>query len=47
MKYGVFLLLLACVYCNDSETYEYNAAEEVVYTFDMQGVKVEVLKRGI
>ena len=42
LQLGVFLITAV----HSNEVYEYNETEEVLYTYDIQGVKVDVLRRG-
>ena len=38
------IVLVTAVLSN--EVYEFNDSEEILFTYEMQGVKVDVLKRG-
>ena len=41
---NLLMLLVASVLSED--TYVFDKNEKVIYSFDMQGVKVDVLRRG-
>lgn len=43
MKVFVFALIVACF---AEEIYEFNQTEDVIMSYDMHGVKVDMMRRG-
>lgn len=43
MKFFVFVLIVSCVAV---EIYEFNQTEDVIMSYDMHGVKVDMMRRG-